>query len=136
MKITIQKAKNGENTALADGHFLHSNYAPVKEAQRFVENLTFPFTPKIIILLEPALSYSAYFFKERFPNIKLGVIRYEKAFEEYNYKFDFVFNYFETNNLESRLEQTFNEEALLSTLFFSWPATSQVYKDIETPVWK
>ena len=39
MKITIQKAKNGEDTATADGHFLHSNYAPVKEAQRFVENL-------------------------------------------------------------------------------------------------
>lgn len=136
MEITIQKAKNGENTAIADGHFLHSNYAPVKEAQRFVENLTLPFIPKIIILLEPALSYAADFLHSRFPDIKLGVIRYQKEFEGYNSKFDFVFNYFESTNFEATLERSLNEEQLLSTLFFSWPASSQIYKDIENKVWK
>ena len=136
MKITIQKAKNGENTALADGHFLHSNYAPVKEAQRFVENLALPFIPKIIILLEPALSYAADFLRIRFPNIKLGVIRYLKDFEQYNSKFDFVINYFETSNLEARLESCINEEQLLSTLFFSWPTSSQIFNETEKEVWK
>ena len=136
MEIIIQKSKNGENTAIADGHFLHSNYAPVKEAQRFVENLTLPFIPKIIILLEPALSYAADFLRSRFPNIKLGVIRYQKDFEEYNSKFDFVFNYFESTNFEATLERSLNEEQLLSTLFFSWPASSQVFKDIENKIWK
>ena len=101
MEITIQKAKNGENTAIADGHFLHSNYAPVKEAQRFVENLTLPFIPKIIILLEPALSYAADFLRSSFPDIKLGVIRYQKEFEGYNSKFDCVFNYFESTKERS-----------------------------------
>ena len=136
MEIIIQKSKNGENTAIADGHFLHSNYAPVKEAQRFVENLTLPFIPKIIILLEPALSYAADFLRSRFPNIKLGVIRYQKDFEEYNSKFDFVFNYFESTNFEATLERSLNEEQLLSTLFFSWPASSQIFKDTENQVWK
>ena len=136
MEITIQKAKNGEDTALADGHFLHSNYAPVKEAQRFVENLTLPFIPKIIIVLEPALSYAADFLRTRFQNIKLGVIRYQKDFEQYNSKFDFVINYFETSNLEVRLESCLNEEELLSTLFFSWPASSQIYKEAENKIWK
>ncbi len=136
MEIIIQKSKNGENTAIADGHFLHSNYAPVKEAQRFVENLTLPFIPKIIILLEPALSYAADFLHSRFPDIKLGVIRYQKDFEEYNLKFDFVFNFFESKNFEARLERSLNEEQLLSTLFFSWPASSQIFKDTENQVWK
>ena len=56
MKVTIQKAKNGEDTALIDGHFLHSNYAPVKEAERFVENLTIPYSASSIIIIEPGLS--------------------------------------------------------------------------------
>ena len=34
MNITIQKAKNGEETACTEGHFLHSNYAPKKEAEQ------------------------------------------------------------------------------------------------------
>ncbi len=136
MELSIQKAKNGENTAIADGHFLHSNYAPVKEAQRFVENLALPFIPKIIIILEPALSYTADFIKIRFPDIKLGAIRYQKDFANYNSKFDFVINYFEDTNLEARLERILNEEQLLSTLFFSWPASSQIFKDTEKNVWK
>ena len=72
MKITIQKAKNGEDTATADGHFLHSNYAPVKEAQRFVENLKLPYNPSSIIITEPGLSYITPFLRERFTEIKIG----------------------------------------------------------------
>ena len=136
MKITIQKAKNGENTATADGYFLHSNYAPVKEAERFVENLKLPYTPKTIIVLEPCLSYCADFFHKKFPEIRIGAIRYHKDFEKYNCGFDFILNYFETPDFETFLEKKFNEEELLSTFFISWPASSQVFKEIENDVWQ
>ena len=135
MKISIQKAKNGEDTALADGHFLHSNYAPVKEAQRFAENLTLPFKAEKLIILEPALSYAADYIRARFPDLKIGAVRYEKAFAQFNSKFDFVLNYYEHEDFTSYLEQIFNEEELLSTCFISWPASAQVYKDIEKNIW-
>ena len=135
MTITIQPSKNGENTALADGHFLHSNYAPIKEAQRFVDNIKLPYNPKILIILEPGLSYISFFLRNRFPDIKIGVIRYDKFFSDYNAGFDFVLNYFEISDFETYLESFFSEEDLLSTLFISWPASSQIFKECENKIW-
>ena len=71
MNIEIRKAKNGEDTAAADNMLLHSSYAPSREAEHFVQNLTFPFIPEIIILIEPALSYSAKIIKEKFSSIDI-----------------------------------------------------------------
>ena len=135
MKVIIQKAKNGEETVSIDGHFLHSNYAPEKEAERFVENLTLPYTPKSIIISEPGLSYAAEYLKARFPDIKIGVIRYTDSFEEYNSKFDFVLNYYEHINFETYLYSTFTEEEVLTTWFISWPASAQIFSDTEKKVW-
>ncbi len=135
MKVTIQKAKNGENTASVEGHFLHSNYAPVKEAQRFVDNLSLPFIPTTIIITEPALSYCADFLKQKFPEIKSGVIRYINDFSEYNSKFDFVINYYEHPDFETYLENNFTEEQLLTTHFISWPASSQLFNETDKIVW-
>lgn len=135
MDLTIQKAKNGEETVSVDGHFLHSNYAPRKEAERFVENLQLPYTPSLIILTEPGISFAAEFLRQKFPDIKTGVIRYIKGFEKYNSKFDFVINYFEHTDFEAYLENRFTEEELLTTVFISWPASAQIFKNQEEIVW-
>ena len=135
MKIIIQKAKNDEETASVDGHFLHSNYAPVKEAQRFADNLTIPYTPSAIIITEPGLSYLADILKEKFPFSKIGAIRYCDAFNSYNSSFDFVLNYYEHKNFEAFLEASLSEEILLTTFFVSWPASAQIFTEEEKAVW-
>ena len=135
MNISIQKAKNGEETVSVDGHFLHSNYAPQKEAERFVENLQLPYKPSLLILTEPGLSFTAQFLRTKFPELKIGVIRYIKDFENYNSAFDFVINYFEHPNFEAYLEGRFTEEELLTTVFISWPASAQIFKTEEGLVW-
>lgn len=136
MKVTIQKAKNGEETAIFENHFLHSNYAPVKEAERFVENLQLPYIPSIIIITEPALSYITVFLKKRFPDIKLGVIRYTSDFENYNNGFDLVLNYYEHSDFENFLENKLNEEELLQTYFISWTPSSQAFNETDKKVWQ
>lgn len=135
MKIFIQKAKNGEETALAEGLYLHSNYAPEKEAQRFVENLSLPYTPSSIIITEAALSYTGIFLKAKFPELRIGVIRYTSFFEKYNSKFDFVLNYFEHPDFEAYLENTFSEEELLTTLFVSWTPSAKAFPGEDKIVW-
>ena len=135
MKILIQEAKNGENTASVDGHFLHSNYAPRKEAERFIENLNLPYSPSVIIISEPGLSYTADYLRKKFPGIKIAAIRYTDAFQSYDSKFDFVLNYFEHKNFEVFLENTFSEEALLSTYFISWPASAKIFPEEEKEAW-
>ena len=136
MKVTIQKAKNGEETAIFENHFLHSNYAPLKEAERFVENLQPPYLPSLIIITEPALSYAAVFLKKRFPEAKLGAIRYSNSFEKYNKDFDLVFNYFEHPDFEAYLENTLNEEDLLKCFFLPWGPSSQAFSETDKIVWK
>jgi hypothetical protein len=135
LKITIQKAKNGEDTATADGHFLHSNYSPVKEAQRFVENLKLPYIPSSIIITEPGLSYIIPFIKERFAGVRIGAIRYTQDFSTYNTDFDFVLNYFEHKDFEAYLENTLNEEELLTYSFISWPASASIFEEEDRIVW-
>lgn len=135
MNIQIQKAKNEENTAVIQNHFLHSGYAPSKEAVRFVENLNITFSPYAIIISEPALSYVVIPLREKYPQAKIGAIRYTDFFNSYNSLFDFVINLFEDINLEARLETLFNEEQLLSVHFISWQPCSQVFTEEDKLCW-
>ena len=135
MQIQILKAKNGEDTASVDGHFLHSNYAPKKEAERFVENLLLPYTPSSIIISEPALSYTAEYLRKRFPDIKLGAIRYCSDFSAYNSGFDFVLNYDSHSDFEACLEAKLSEEELLTAFFVSWNPSAQIFKEEDKRVW-
>ena len=121
MKVTIQKAKDGEETALVDNHFLHSNYSPIKEAERFTQSLLLPYQASIIIITEPALAYTVPSLKKRFPDAKIGAIRYCDSFNNYNKAFDFVLNYYEHKDFEAYLESLFTEEQLLNTFFTPWP---------------
>ena len=135
MQIQILKAKNGEDTASVDGHFLHSNYAPKKEAERFVENLKLPYTPSSIIISEPALSYIAEYLRKKFPGIKLGVIRYNSFFSSYNSAFDFVLDFYSHSDFETYLETKLSEEELLTAFFVSWTPSAQIFKDEDKNVW-
>lgn len=138
MTAVIQKAKNGEDTALLNDIFIHSNYNPSREAERFVENQQLPYIPQNIIISEPGLSYIVPFFKKRFPNTKIGVIRYIPDFNSYNDGFDFLINYYEFYSQDSFENYLFNllgEEKLLLTFFCKWDVTSKLLPDIDYSVW-
>ena len=136
MDITFQKAKNGETTALIGNLYLHSAYNPQREAERFVDNLQNPFCPKIVIITEPGIAYVKNYLRKKFPESKIGIIRYIRGFEEYNKGFDFVINYFEnSNNFDNFLLQFFGEEALLETFFCKWDVSSKIFPEIDIKVW-
>lgn len=136
MEIEFLPAKNNEQTVKVQNLFLHSSYNPSKEAERFVETLTLPYNPKLIIILEPALSYICPFLKTKFPDIKIGVIRYVNNFENYNSNFDLVINYFEhSNDFSNYLFYKLGEELLLSTYFISWQPSSKAFPQIDNNCW-
>lgn len=135
MNITIQKSKNGEDTAIADNHFLHSNYAPVKEAERYIENLSCTYDPIAVVITEPALSYIISPLRKKYPEARIGVIRYSNYFQKYNFNFDFIINFYETKSLETQLERLFTEEELLSVFFISWKPSEIVFKEQNQQCW-
>ena len=138
MTAVIQKAKNGENTALLENIFIHSNYNPSKEAERFVANLKIPYIPQNIVISEPGLSYIIPFFRNLYPMAKIGAIRYIPDFSNYNENFDFIINFYEFNSsseFENYLFNFFGEEKLLLTYFCKWDATSKQLQSIDFSVW-
>lgn len=140
MEVVFQNAKNGELTVTIDGFFFHSSYSPQKEAQRFVENCNFPFTPTLIFITEPGISYCASFFRKRFPSAKLVGIRYLQEFKKFDDKFDFVIDFFpyykNLYSFENFLSSHFSESDILSSVFCSWNATPKYFPHFEKAFWQ
>lgn len=134
MNIEFLKAKDGEITARYDSLFLHSAYSPVKESQRFIENLNLTFTPEVIVFIEPALAYTLTLIKEKFPNVKTAVIRFSKEFDEYNKGFDKII--YASQNLDKDLSETFTEEELCSAFFVPWQPSEKAFPKESTQTWE
>ena len=129
--IEFKPCKNQETTAIANGFMLHSSYNPSREAERYVENLSILPYEDTIILLEPAISYCLVFLRKKYPDKKIGVIRFSDAFEEFNKGFDFVINHFDiNNNLDEILFNKLGEERLFSVHFAEWEASKNAFPEL------
>ncbi|MBO4533020.1 MAG: motility associated factor glycosyltransferase family protein [Treponema sp.] len=129
MNIQFCDTKDGFKTFSLDNVFFHSKYAPLKEAERFVQGITLPYNPKLIFLVEPGLTYCYPFLKDKFPSSKIVIIRlidYDFPGKEI---FDNVIKYDSTRNFKNELLHTFGEEALLSSGIFIWPAAQNVFAE-------
>jgi len=130
-ELKIESARNGQKTCIINNIRLHSAYNPEKEAETFVENIKNDFSPELIIITEPALSYSATFLRKKFPNTILIAIRYTFSFETTNKVWDKVFHYKDI----SKLQELFTETQLLSALFLSWEPSQRVFPKEYTETW-
>jgi len=120
LTVCFADSKDGNKTVSIQNQFIHSTYSPIKEAERFVQNINVSFELEALIILEPGLSYILPFLKKRFPNSKLICIRFCNSFFAYNEGWDFVINYEENeNNLENLLFNYLGEEKLGSVEIIS-----------------
>lgn len=138
MKLYIENAKNGEQTAKIDNFFVHSAYSPNKEAQKFVSNIQPNINPQIIGLIEPGLSYCYSLLKERFPNSKVGIIRFSNLFEKYNSDWDFCINFYDNfiNSFESSITNLLSEDLICSTIFINWVPTQNIFNEQNNLLWQ
>ncbi len=130
MEIQIIETKDGLKTFSLDNVFFHSKYSPLKEAERFVEAATLPYTPKLIFLIEPGFAYCNEFFKKKFNGCELAAIRLidSNLFVSAN-KSDYEINYDKINNFTNYLVNTFGEEKLLGSAIFIWPAAQNIFNE-------
>lgn len=135
MKIEFTLSKSGDKSALYASSPLHSLYNPKKEGYSFAKSVECDFSPRALILLEPALAYCAEPLKNRFPTASLFAIRFSHEFDEYNAPFSRVF-YFEEGGLESKLLSALSEDELLSALIVPWPATQKCFPSESFGAWK
>ncbi len=136
MQLRFSKAKDGTQTFNVDGVFFHSTYSPLKEAERFIQNINFTFTPDYIFFIEPGLNFYNSFIKEKFPETKIICIRlFEQPLGDED-TWDYLIKYSDIPNFKSYLINNFGEEKLLSSsIIFSKQAESlfkdQIFKIIE-----
>jgi len=126
VKIEFIQNARGIKTCSADGIKLHSSYNPEVEAERFVQSIECPFFPEYILVTGPALSYCLPYLKKRFPQAKICAVRYCRAFDSDNEKFDRVF-YSEDKNLCESLFNFMGEEGLSASLFISWQPSEKAF---------
>ena len=115
MQLVFSKAKDQSQTFSVDGVFFHSSYSPAKEADRFIQNINFTFTPDFIFLIEPGLSYTNEVLKKKFPQCKTICIRLFDQLLGDESVWDYCIKYSDCNNLKSYLINNFGEEKLLSS---------------------
>lgn len=131
-EIQFTAAKNGLKTCCVGGTHLHSSYDPTKEAERFVSNINTDFTPFAIIVTEPALSYCVKPLREKFPNTKVGAVRFSTKFKFCDNLWDFVLY---PEQIDSLLTK-YGEDAILSTIFVSWTPTQKAFATEHEKAWK
>ena len=127
MNLQFSDTKDGFKTFSLDNVYFHSKYAPLTEAQRFVQSTTLPYKPKLILLIEPGLSYCFPYLKDAYPDSKIVAIRLiDYAFPKADV-YDANINYKSCANFKAYLLQTYGEEMLLSSTIFTWPAAQNIF---------
>ncbi len=146
--FTFCKAKNGEETCQQQDRFFHSSYNPSREAQNFVNSLTCPFKPNVVIAIEPGLSYILPPLKERFPQAEFICISVCDQFDSLGkrtvtdskgktFSWDLIIPYTSDENLLAEKLYSFLGEEKLCTCLVASPKTSDDFFPNETGIcWK
>ncbi len=138
MEYACETAKNGEKTCLINGKYLHSKYNPSLEGEKFAASLAADFSPLCVLILEPALSYSAKFLRIKFPHAKICCVRFFEDFKDYDSLWDCAFYGADENfcNLGKDLYNAFGEEILMSTLVFDWQPSKNIFPNENLICWQ
>lgn len=136
-EIQYLEAKNQEQTVKINNNILHSMYCPSKEAQRFVDNLSFAFDPKYIFIIEPGLGYCIPLIHKKYQSSQIVIIRFINDFI-YSESFitEIYFNQFTSPALfENFINNKYTETEILKSVFISWPASEKIFSELNNIVW-
>ncbi len=120
-------AKNGDLSCKLNEYFLHSNYNPQKEAERFISTIESDFEPKYIFLTGACLDYTVKYFHQKFPNSQICSIQYSRTFEKYSSNWAKCFYIDFSKSLKDELFNFIDEEDLNLCMFLSWKPSENAY---------
>ena len=136
MNLSFSSAKDNNQTFSVDNHFIHSPYSPVKEAERFVSLLPSDVEYDVIIIIEPGLSYTKQFLKQKYPDAKIGIIRLIPELSSYNSDWDFIISFENPQNLQNQLLSFFTEEQLLCSMLCDWLPSKNLFSTKSLQIWQ
>lgn len=125
----LVQSRSGPPTVVEGDLYIHSQYDPINEAERFVRAVEFPENTEYIIIFEPGLGYCIPFLKERLPNTSLLVIHvsdfYASLSETYDREALGVWYPSDSLNLVKFLEREIPEGSVCRIL--EWRPSARAY---------
>lgn len=121
----FSKSKSGLETFSYNSRNFHSTYSPEKEAERFVSLTNFDLSTEIIFIIEPGLSYSYKYFKSKYPNAKIGIIRIISELDSSDWDFKIDFEDFS----DIYLLNHFSYNQLLNSQVSCWPVSEKLFSE-------
>ncbi len=136
MSVEFFNTSKGVRSCKVNNFSLHSSYDPEKEAERFVENTKCNFTPKYVLVIEPALSYCAKYFRKKYPKAVLCAVHLSKDFQDTDSQWDKVFIFdSENQNLEENIFAFMGDEGIVCCLFCEWVNSVKAYPQGVRDAW-
>lgn len=126
MALQIKNSKTNHPIYIWDTQFIHSSYNPIKEAERFVEQLSFSKTLRYICFIAPFSGYCSKLLKAKFPNTKIIVIEFFNTIPLEKNNWDYAF-YLENPKLSQKLYEIIGEENSLNTEIIVWPSSERLF---------
>ncbi len=115
---------------------LHSRYDPVREAERFVDQIETAVIPKFIVISEPGQSYLQPALRHRFPDALLIALRYTPdLFRETDKQWNAVWRPDDTVALQSFLSARIMEDDIPLSLFIPWKIADSFWPEAAAFVW-
>ena len=138
MSVSFFLSKSGKPSCSVNGILLHSAYEPEREADKFIEAslASSSFTPRMIVITEPALSYAAQSIAKRLPSCAACAIRYTDDFRAEDSQWHHVFYAKNSDDIGEALYGRFGEETLCASLFLSWQASERAFPQETKRVWQ
>jgi hypothetical protein len=136
--VSFFLSKSGIPSCSYNGILLHSAYDPEREADRFIEVslASCGFTPRMIVITEPALSYAAQSISKRLPLCAICAIRYTNDFCPEDSRWNHVLYAKNLDDIGEELYNRFGEETLCASLFLSWQASERAFPQETKCVWQ
>ncbi|MGO8694239.1 MAG: 6-hydroxymethylpterin diphosphokinase MptE-like protein [Rectinemataceae bacterium] len=130
MDLALASSRGGSPVCRADGLYLHSPYAPEREAERFIESRIGGRSPTAIVLLAPCLDYLSPRLRARFPGAAIIALQPHPFFRGKEMGGHDAAWYPDSSiALANFLERSVDEDALAGLAVLEWPPGARAFPE-------
>ncbi len=130
MNLVLCPSRDGSPVCRADELYLHSPYAPQREAERFVEHRLGERSPTAFVLISPCLDYVSPRLRARFPRATIVALQPDTFFrgKELGGQ-DAIWYPDSALSLAAFLDQAIDDDVVSGLAVLEWPAGIQAFPE-------
>ena len=130
MNLVLCPSRGGSPVCRADELYLHSPYAPEREAERFIERMLGDRAPTAIVLIAPCLDYLSPLLRARFPGATIAALQPDAFFRDKEMGGEDAIWYPDSAlSLADFLDRAIDEDAVSGLAVLEWQPGVQAFPE-------